>query len=1534
MEDIYEDVFEKLFNLSIRTSESSDALADLTVFLEYNLDGETYPLLTQIKKELINSHQKYLKDFKLNSLETANDLDVLFEESLEDDNNQHRDRAYNKKSIEEDPRLNVRKYIRLLLSTLEYRNEGNAVLDSNGLSKNYPLNNAISILLGHLSNVPASYSNFRRSLLELAESKMADTNLKDFVDEFFPVSIQISNNEDFNKQNVLIPYGFINSFNNAKVDYVSVNFDRDGAVDILNENEFSSNRALKKEWVGNYTSFVNKIITEEGFNNLEKIRERILDDLFGGDNVIIRDTSTQEDSNNWSVIMMLRSITINRSEILPYYLDNLDFLRERMFTNYGFDNIYKALNQYKNIKNPNVKDESTKILIKLLDDYNSFLRILYNYVKSEDFTLEGLKELPFKKEEKFGRKRSAKSSTVIFANDYLDFMAKQIVKITGQEELNVTNPKNSPVHTISSYSFLTQTLAALNYEYEQKGTFDAFSNTYTENSLILNHYKTRRVQDEEYINNVSGVVSVDNNMQIHPVILETIIGINSIKNRKQLDFDEVFDAEYYVTAIIAAQKNSAYSLIQGDRANYTLLKFSPELMAQIENRSDVALGYAKDELINAVIMAKMNSKVIGNIKDTLEENISTKFLLLNKKGELDRNDKGQYKLLEAYKKAIGFEGIKFDIKGHENNDVLIKKNGEVYEKLIRDTETFFKNTKIHDGNKEVTVQTFINNSFDAFIKSEALGIEKVLYQTGIIEEFNEDTDVLKLAKGANTLFSKYFKHRMGFKQRGNKKYDYTLNKDILDKVAYLSAIANIEQMKLLYGQIGNYKSFAQFGKRFSTHTSTGKPVPIEDDSEPILAYLDVLEKQQKSAIIDSKEKTLFYSSIREKYQLKANEMKEAFIEEVPVKYKANIERMLKKWYQQEVKENLVQLHFNDDIRLGNDDLTDDREANLPYQLNMQNNIAYINLFEWRRLLMMYGEWSDRYDEIFYKELQIFNIANREKLDLQKKEQLIKKVMVSTADKPVAHIAKYIMTGSVYLDGMRNQIWNYSEGKRISKPRIMGQREAFVLPLFPSVTWDSYLHILHREMIYSGTGIMYHIESDMMGVNTNILKATDIENGIYKIPEFFISFEYKSLKRISDFTSIPKSAVFDSIQNRNNIIASKYNQSLPIDWMFSEYDKDDSQTIYQLTQKWIRYSEQERKRVSPLHKKVQDYIIYHSEIIERVRTEFLKELSIVETNNSECKYIFFNPKKAIQALYHHALKINQPNYIVDALRYMLDHDIIVLDATPNKTLIESLIMSLVRDKVIKLRRPGCEYHLDATIAFDYKYKSLYGNKGVESILFYREDEKGILKEAEIIIPTPEFLCVPLEKLLKREAVTEREKRIHLIYQTVTKEYGFNLDIKNKFHRIVLTDVLNEMIAQHLLDKEIIMRGLCIPTHGLFSNDIFKVKRFTYPTLETSIILPSEIFAKIKSGYENSRLRLYFYNIDDQLKVFKLSFEAVEDEALSVFIKQVDIRVLQNKLLDLERELLLDNPTDLFYVPRVESHEKILENFYDIKGAHHQ
>ena len=1491
------------------TNQNNDVLTDFFKMF-YNIEeyfeefeitdaSEKAEIIAERQKHfkfLMNEHQKYLKDYKLN----RDDLIDALEEM--DNSETQKDKAFNKKSFESDPRMNMDKSVRYLLSTIKYKPEKN-MKDSLGFPKTYPMNKLISVFLDGLATIPPGYNTFRQAILNIGNTQLPDADIQSFVDMIFP-----EHNENLKSDLINVQASFIKSFSNSKLTVNTLTLSND-TLFLIDENNEAMVKSIKSQWASNLNKKLILHSPEDIIANLKTLLD-----------------------NTYASLIVSKSTLKKQESLSSKYKEQEKNIIE-LGRIIGIDNIQEM---YDSVRNYEKSGETT---------FKIYEKQLINFIDGLEYLVNSLIKDRNKKKDSYSQLyySTKKNNKILNTKDTYAMKFSDLATIAGRitqvKELSITSATNNPLYSITNYNYIYQMIDKLNYNFKYGISQEEFSNPNTTNSVIFNKYKSSEV-----------IQSKERSLMSTPMEVLIVSGINTPAGR--IDFDKAGSLDYHLVGLMGAIDDKYYSVTQGDRSVYPMFNLN-----EISFDDTAFINYVKDDLVQAYLMSNYYSNYIDGISSNLEDNLMLEYV----HPDIIKEFK------EKIKNIPSPDSIEFDLFKIQNIADTLVNNVNNSKKIKNNFDEFLNKEKTHILN---TLQK--NNILG--IEYASKGKPKINYHINPNNPMSGVARLLQKSIAAND----------------------TNLEDLIHKFAKNTYALKIEQFKLLYGTLGIFKNTPELGKRFNTPTSTGIPAVADKDTDPIVNNIEK-ELNDVKIVIDGN--LIKYSKIREQYNLTPLEIKELFIDDIFGTSSEETYNLIYESFRQDMLANIKMLKFSDIDKYNelmkdktkldkfvNDYAENESEAYLKYE--EADGFTYLNILEWKKTLTLWGEWTPEHDIFFNREIEILNIANSN-LTAEEKSKVINAKITEASDNTVAAMIKPIYTGPVYLNGKQGSKLKSSVGNS-NGLNLYAIRKTSFFPLLPSVIWNTRHLNLLNEMLINGDGMAFLKSSSKIG-SLKSKYATDsvaMSKGDFKRKDnsVFTTIDYRYMKKSQVVAPKAKKQVPDATQSRKNIISTKFFKNIPIDYL----NKSEASNLEEALSNWENLTEEEKRRESQYYTDVNDYIDTISIMIDKSRKDLLKELNILVADiatssdnsaNESLTYLTQDVEKILNVIKQESIDRNEAINILDALDYLIENNSKILDGLPNGNKIESLISSLVTNRVIKNKRYGDNKAQNAVTFWSNSDRELkeiieikngkeeksYQYIASEDVKFYRTDENGNLLPAECIIPTPPKLRDGARKLLKnalikkarQQDLTQREQEIFECFIEVKKDFGFNDKLRipknlkkesEKLNTHLITSVLNKMIDKNYLDEELIFKGVRIPNQEMSSNDIIKVKKFITPTLETFIVLPSEIVAKTGSDFDIDKMMLYYntldinlnvmdYDISDTLEAFEKRYNnynvqilnEIEEEALKLTsledVSSREVKKAFDKLKNKNNEIIEFNALRLFNDSKLGINSKQADELYN-------
>ena len=896
-------------------------------------------------------------------------------------------------------------------------------------------------------------------------------------------------------------------------------------------------------------------------------------------------------------------------------------------------------------------------------------------------------------------------------------------------------------------------------------------------------------------------------------------GFDISKTQAKTDFGNTSDFDYYTTSVKLFGEGKVLSITQGDRKIFPV--FGGMRILSDEDLLPVYKGYIKSELIrmhNSTNPALNFDKIVG---------------LDNTKSTLDSEIVNVDNLYKQVKSEL--EGKTSDEAADIIDDFLDGKNTEI----------------------DLGVRNFID-----------------VQTKNYLNKF-EDLKILQNIEGLLT--SPYV-------NRGNYKSIKDLTRAWFTNVYF----ANIEQIKLLYGDLSLFKKYAEFWKRLNTPTSTGTPGIVSDNLLQRLDDLDDFSEVNGFNYADARrENGVTQNTIKEQF-LKDNEVESHYFETI----RSKVEQGYRDLYSIFPWEDRFKSIFGDETPNLEQLIKYDTDKHVKGFLNINeaDGFSYINLFEWRRVMSVLSLWTPKHDELFNTELAVLKIAMDDTLTKEQKQSQFNAVF-SNMGKSVDGFFNRIEQASLLKPQYAGPVYNmpydqYEQLSDLDRANIYGIRKTSFMPLLPSVIFGTNLETMHHKMLRSGTGITFYESAAKIGRSNILHDVNEIvktkENEFETLGGAFSTYiDYSYLKNQLFISPEEKQEIIDSTQSRNTIIADKYHQGVPMDYIL----KNKGTSFTEIKRNWENLDENQKLEQSDIQKSVKEYNELTSKVLTIRREQLLEELDIAVVNPNLTDFDVKSIKNVIQVLKDQALDRKSTIDVLDSFNYMLNNSSTLFNVFPNINQLQSIITSLVTNNAIKIKRAGSDYAQVSPTMFEEK-----GTERTEGL-----SDKGVLntyeiddtlKASEIIIPASKDMLRGIEKIIK----DGKNKKVMEAYNEIKGNYPAGFNIK------LLVDVLNKLIENGYLDSEVTYKGLRIPNQELSSNDVMKVKRFAIPTMSKFAIVNAELIAKTGSDFDIDKLNLYFKYLDEDLKEIKYEEGTNNEDAIF------------NRLSEIEQKLIL-NPSNI-------------------------
>lgn len=382
------------------------------------------------------------------------------------------------------------------------------------------------------------------------------------------------------------------------------------------------------------------------------------------------------------------------------------------------------------------------------------------------------------------------------------------------------------------------------------------------------------------------------------------------------------------------------------------------------------------------------------------------------------------------------------------------------------------------------------------------------------------------------------------------------------------------------------------------------------------------------------------------------------------------------------------------------------------------------------------------------------------------------------------------------------------------------------------------------------------------ISLNNLSKDDITNAKFDIP-----FEYfaKIVETSAEHTTQTIGTQLRSLANLDS-----FDNGLPIDY----FDRNDSTHDFdRKLAEWVSMSEDEKRAKSDRYRLYSDNNKALSAISDRGYNNTLDRLGITEKDG---EFTFSDPKKIADFLLSEVTRRDLPDNIANAIQTKINDAgreelVFPLEALPNYNQLNQIIWSVVDKEIIRPKLHGGPKILVSATGFEKNKR-----EGV-----YKKDGKWTKVEDYSSLTATEKESVRLTSSSLKFYTRKGEKGKTTVMQVYLPNI-FADELKRKNSKITedkLFDYLNTDEGRKLLRGI----GFRIPTQGLNSVDAFEIapwnaegKQYFMPIeMGDSIIVPSEITAKVGSDFDIDKLNTYLKNFVINDKGYPEAVRFIED-----------------------------------------------------------
>ena len=700
--------------------------------------------------------------------------------------------------------------------------------------------------------------------------------------------------------------------------------------------------------------------------------------------------------------------------------------------------------------------------------------------------------------------------------------------------------------------------------------------------------------------------------------------------------------------------------------------------------------------------------------------------------------------------------------------------------------------------------------------------------------------------------------------------------------AYINSyITHIEEQKVLLGSTALYKNLEDEYKRLSTQSSTGNIMVVDRFNNAYIEYVNSRDSKElfnpKTGRVESfnytKPAGKFSEIITEEYDKYVSDLtviKPDLISPITGKetntirfiYETNLIKTLKPFL---LSKNKTDAQANKIIS----DQTDLYEEKYQ-EVNENDGQSHITIFADREYQHRAGSWTKEKENNFQLQLKALTLKDRS--ELKDLSVYVDKATGKTVKAYVSNTADYVLVKPFDFADIQEKLdlngndW-FTNTFEASTPlkgqyvgavelgvenlNVVGIRKTSYFVLQPTIVLGTNLQLLNALLIKNSRDF-HHFGSSAKTGRLDVKEVVpELTNGLQFYAEDG-SFNYDAINDNIDLLGSYLDVRFmkDQLKINNYVKYDIKNSTQSAKIILSNITSDGvpRDVPEHLVALFKEADETGKRNMSEFYRLISDYKEVFSTLIERNIDNLKRELEVAE---SESGLDIGNFDSLVRLLVQAAQDRNATVATVEAIEKFAESK--VIEMLPNKSKIENILFSIVSNRIINFKRPGSSYAQASITGFeDIGSRDLHNGKPLNSsvLKFY----SPAITDGQITGVNPAEVAMPLPD----------------------KWFKYLLDRYN-------TTNIQEAIDKYNADPlKILVKGLRIPNQQLSSNDIFAIKTFYVPTMETFVVIPSEMVVKSGGDFDIDKLNIYFPMLGENLS---------------------DTEILQNKLIDIEKELLL-------------------------------
>ena len=322
------------------------------------------------------------------------------------------------------------------------------------------------------------------------------------------------------------------------------------------------------------------------------------------------------------------------------------------------------------------------------------------------------------------------------------------------------------------------------------------------------------------------------------------------------------------------------------------------------------------------------------------------------------------------------------------------------------------------------------------------------------------------------------------------------------------------------------------------------------------------------------------------------------------------------------------------------------------------------------------------------------------------------------------------------------------------------------------------------------------------------------------------------------------------QLRTQASVDMMNSGLPRDF----YTHDGDASYADQKAKWDAMKPAEKKAASELYKLHSEMNDTLKGMIKQAKPQVYGQLGIGEGKDGKLK--LKNPKKLLDYLKDMTNTYNIPANLRDALKITTNSEgeqVIRLDQLPNRQSLEYIVNSAIEKYVVRPKMNGGPKIMVSG--------AMWEKNGRSGAYFDKKDNKWITVDSKEAFDAAKNAG---EKII----LTSNE--LNFYTEKDGKIKGMEIKVNNHFKAKMLEwaekngkNIISDEELLKYLDSEegekmLTGIGFRIPSQGLNSFDVFRIKGFTDDSLGDVVVVPSEITTKTGADFDVDKLNTYIKN----------------------------------------------------------------------------